>query len=616
MKEILLVGMPNCGKSSLFHLITGHHTKTGNRAGVTVRAESVSFRLPGVTSALRATDLPGIRSLPPVSEDEQVTAQALADTPDACILFVCDCTDLARQYPLFRKLLAFFRSSGKGMPPIAFLLNFCDRLSTLPDPAPLSRRLGCPVLCVSARTRLGEQELKRYLRDLCSAPASRTAGSCHAGEDCRRLCCPERPEPNAPTVDEVTELLRLSQRPQSTASRTADRLFCTPRTGFFLFFAILLALLFFVFGPVGTALTDGFCKLLLTPLVSLTERLTRQPSLPVWLPDFLECALLRGVGAVLEFFPRLTMLFLFQSFAEQIGLLSRFSRLWDRPMSRIGLRGDVMTPLLLGFGCSIPAIYCTRGMKDRRAADRCACFLPAVACSARLPLCQVLSEFCFPGSGWWVCGIVFGASALCFLLLSAALHFLTDPGGAVQCHRDPLPQWQFPSLRESFCSVREHLFHFFGRAGGIIFLTSVLVWLLASVSPQLRYIGMSQAEHSLLALLGRTVSTLLVPLGCGSWQISSALLAGIGAKESALSTLSILLGSSRQPLLPALAASGILSRPGALSLLVFYTLYFPCSATVAVLHAEKKPLRSLFLLLLFSYLLAFLTYRLARLAFC
>ncbi len=611
MKEILLIGMPNCGKSSLFYLLTGHHTKTGNRAGVTVRGESVQIRLPDSPEEIRATDLPGIRSFPPTSEDERVTAQALsAVTPESRVLFVCDCTDFERQYPLFCKIIGFFRASGKPVPPVALLLNFCDRLSSLPDTAPLSLRLGCPVLCVSARTRLGEQELKRFLRQFLPAPVP---DCCKAF--CKAGCRNTAQLSNLPSAAEANACLRLSARPESAAARTADRLLCSPSTGFFLFFAILLSLLFLVFGPVGNLLTEGFCSLLLTPLFTLTERLTKHTPLPVWMPDFLECALLRGVGAILEFFPRLTLLFLFQSIAEQTGLLSRFARLWDRPMSRFGLRGDAMTPLLLGFGCSIPAIYCTRGMKDRKAADRCACFLPAVACSARLPLCQVLSGICFPGGGWWVCCVIWCASALCFLLLCAVLHRLTDPDRAAQCHRDPLPRWQLPSAREIGCAVREHLLHFLGRAGGIILLTSLLIWLLASVSPQLKYIGMSQAENSLLASLGQIFSTVLIPLGFGSWQIAAALIAGIGAKESALSTLSILLGSSRQPLLATLTASGLLTRPGALSLLVFYTLYFPCTATVAVLRGENKPLRPLLLLPLLSYLLAFLTYRISLLAF-
>ena len=387
-------------------------------------------------------------------------------------------------------------------------------------------------------------------------------------------------------------------------SEWLDRLFLRPACGVPLFCLLMAGVLFLTFGPVGETLSAGFSRLLLALPAALVARL---PSgAPEWLRSLLREGVLGGVGAVLSFLPRLALLFFFQAALEQSGLLARVNRLADPLLRRFGLRGDAVTPLLLGFGCSVPAVLCTRGMKDARARERCARFVPAVACSARMPLCLTVADCCFPGAGWMVCGAVWLFSGLCFLGF-CALTAGRDRRSPPTLHADPLPRWRLPAPHELAGSVLEQVLHFAGRAGGLILLFSVLVWLLSSFRPgQAAPVAPGQ---SLLAALGGAMAPLLRPIGLGDWRIAAALLAGVGAKEAALSTLGVLLGGGARPLSEAIAASGLLTPASALSLLVFYTLYFPCAATVAVLGRGQR--RWLWLPLVFAYLLAFLVFRLS-----
>ena len=570
MKQAVLVGAPNCGKSSLFRLLTGKRVRTGNRAGVTV--EALSARIAGTDWLL--TDLPGLRALSAESEDEAVTVSFLREhTPDL-VLAVCDVTALAVQYPLLRE----FHNSLFPSVPAVLLLNFCDELEAFPA-APASASLPFPVLPLSARSGEGLDRLRALFQ-----PGARL------------------PLPGVPVRSCLPKLTAAAGAvPPARVRRLAawDRVLLHPLSGTALFAALMTAILWLVFGAPGTALTDLFTSACVLPLAALFRRLP----LAGWLRSLLCEGVLGGVGAVLGFFPRLLLLFLLQTFLEQSGYLARVSRLFDPVLSRFGLRGDAVTPLLLGFGCTVPAVLCTRGMKDACARRRCAGYLPVVACSARIPLCLTVSDAFFPGQGWWVCALLWVLSGGVFLLFCALDAAWTRRGRSPVCHADALPMLRLPAPSELLGAACEQLTHFFSRAGGLILLTSVGVWLLAHFRPGTA--GIVAPEESALAAAGGLLAPLFRLPGLDDWRVVSALLAGVGAKEATLSTLGVLLGAQEGGVGTALAASGVLNQRSALSLLVFYLFYFPCAATLTV---QKRPRRWL-PLLLFAYLAATLVYR-------
>lgn len=569
-RQAVLVGPPNCGKSSLFRLLTGRRVKTGNRAGVTV--EALTARIPGTGWDL--TDLPGLRSRSAASEDERVTVSFLSETPPDLVLAVCDATQLAGQGPL---LHGFHRELFPGVP-VVLVLNVCDELTRFPTPAVFSG-FPVPVFPISARSGEGIEALRALF-----LPSATLPDACvPSGAWVDRLCR---------TVGPVSPA-----RLRRVASW--DRLLLSPVLGALLFVALTVGILWLVFGPPGSLLTDRFASLCLSPLAAWLGRLP----VGAWLRSLLCEGILGGVGAVLGFFPQLLLLFLFQTFLEQSGYLARASRLFDPLLSRFGLRGDAITPLLLGFGCSVPAVLCTRGMKDACARRRCARYLPAVACSARIPLCLTVSNAFFPGKGWWICALLWVASGAVFLLFCAADAKLDRHAAPPVCHRDALPLLRLPSLSELLGAVCEQLVHFFSRAGGLILLSSVGVWLLSHFCPG--QAGMVPAEQSALAVLGGWFAPVFLPQGLNDWRIVSALLCGACAKEAALSTLGVLLGASGGDVGAALLSSGILDARSACALLVFYLFYFPCAATWSV---QKRP-RRWWGPLLFAYLASALVYR-------
>ena len=571
MKQAVLVGAPNCGKSSLFRLLTGKRVGVGNRAGVTV--EALTARVAGSDWLL--TDLPGLRAVKPQSDDEQVTVDFLrANRPDL-VLAVCDATCFGVQYPLLCEMnRALFASV-----PTVLVLNFCDELEREPSAGEMSEVSRVPVLPLSARSGMGVERVRALFAEGAELP----------------VCGGLSPS--------LFALLSTAVGPvKSRRSRTVaawDRALLRPAVGVPLFFLVMATVLWLCFGPFGQLLSDGFSALCLSPLTALVR------SLPVagWIRSLLADGVLGGVGAILGFFPQLLLLFLIQTFLEQSGYLSRASRLFDPLFRRFGLRGDAVTPLLLGFGCSVPAILCTRGMRDGCARRRCARYLPAVACSARIPLCLTVSEAFFGKNGWWICALLWVLSGAVFLLFCALDARLTRGAGPVTCHADALPLLRLPSVSDWVGAVCEQLAHFFSRAGGPILLTSVGVWSLSHF--RFGQAGMVSVDQSVLAMLGGYFAPLLRPLGCGDWRVTSALLCGIGAKETTLSAFGVLLGEgSSVGIGTALATSGILTRRSALSFLVFYLFYFPCAATLTV---QPRP-RRLLLPLLFAYVAGMVIY--------
>lgn len=564
--QAVLIGLPNSGKSTLFQCLTGKRVKTGNRAGVTVDARSAP--IPGTDWTL--TDLPGIRTEEGISEDERVTVSRLADSPPDLVLAVCDATAVGAQAERLQRL----RRALFPQIPTVLVLTFCDELERFPQAEHLRGVSTLPIVPVSARTGNGIARLRALFA--------------------RGATLPQRGTAIVRWADLVQAVGPIAvHRRRSVAAW--DRLLLHPLWGVLLFFALTAGTMWLVFGPFVTCLSDGFSAVFLAPLGAVLERLPQ-----TWWKSLLSEGILGGVGSVFGFLPRLLLLFLVQTFLEQSGYLARTATLFDPLLSRFGLRGDAIAPLLLGYGCTVSAVLCTRGMKDAQARKRCACYLPMVACSARIPLCLTVSDAFFPGNGWWICAFLWVASGVVFLGF-CALDARLCAGGATLCHADALPLLRFPAVGDLLGSACEQLLHFLGRAGGPICLTSVGIWLLSHFMPG--HGGIVPLEESLLAFLGGAIAPLLAPLGLADWRVVASLLAGIGAKEATLSTLGVLLGVKNGNVGAALVQSGILRADSALALLVFYLFYFPCSATWSL---QTRP-RKWFFPLLFAYLFAWLT---------
>ena len=659
---IYLVGAPNTGKSTLFGALCGRYAQAGNREGVTVSAKTVTTRLPGTggraarQGKVRLTDLPGIRVVPPVAPDEQVSIRELTRADRGAVaVFVADAQHLAEGLALFFRLrdyLGAVRDTPLGDTPLAFVLavNGCDKLKPqTPSPSdspsdPVARVLdetlltslvGVPAVGISARRRWGLSRLSRLLTGegrepgggVPPASAVRPPAWGTTQPPIRTTTRPAAWPParlSGQTSDRAEriagQVLRGQVPPLSARRRRIDCLLTRGPVGVAVLVLVFAALMTLAFGPPGNLL----CDLLTRSLAPLGVLLTRcTAGAPGVLSSLLTEGVLGGVGAVLAFLPRLLLLWLGVGILEDSGYLPRAARLVHPFMARIGLCGEALIPLLLGFGCSVPAALTTRTVAHAGMRERVLRLLPLVTCSARMPLFSLLAEAFFPGkplSTLLFCAGMYALSAAVVLLTAAAetwlrkhIHTGKCPSGGCSCPSGtcscpvadqadptpdrPLPLLKWPSVGAVLSEAVGRLTAFLGRVSGVILLTSLLAWLLLHTSAHLTWVaepGTAAGEECLLLLLGRWLSPLLTPLGLSHPALAAALLAGVGAKESIVSVLAICLASltghavaqDSAALPAALAASGWLTPASALSLAVFSAFYLPCTAAMGSLSSE------------------------------
>ena len=630
-----LAGNQNCGKTTLFNQLTGANQHVGNFPGVTVDRKSGSIRGHGETLV---TDLPGIYSLSPYTSEEIVSRQFILHEHPTGIINIVDATNIERNLYLTMQLMELdvpmvlalnmmdeVRGNGGSI--------HIYRMEEL---------LGIPVVPISAAKNEGVEELVNHAlhvaqyqerpgrTDFCDKKDHNGAvhrclhGIMHLVEDHAKAAgIPLRFAASKLVEGDplVFDALRLSQNEQemlehiisqmeeergldraaaiadmrfSFLQKLCDQTVVRPReskehersrridafltgkyTAIPAFVGIMALVFFLTFNVIGAwfqALLEGGISWL---TVWVDEALTAWGVNAV-LHSLVIDGIFNGVGSVLSFVPIIVTLFFFLSLLEDSGYMARVAFVMDKLLRKIGLSGRSIVPMLIGFGCTVPGVMASRTLPSERDRKMTILLTPFMSCSAKLPIYGFFTAAFFPGRGGLIMVALYFLGILVGILMALLSKRTIFKGEAVPFVME-LPNYRMPGIQNVAHLLWDKAKDFLQRAFTVIFLATIVVWFLQTFDFQLNVVADSQ--NSILAVIAGVISPLFVPLGFGDWRVSTALIAGFMAKESVVSTLSVLFGSTEQ-LLVALTPLAVAS------LLVFCLLYTPCVAAIASIRRE------------------------------
>jgi ferrous iron transport protein B len=595
---VALVGAPNCGKSTLFNALTGGKRTVGNWPGTTVEVGSAAWA-PGGT-AVELLDLPGAYSLDAHSPDEQLTRELLlgggAADPPAVAVVTVDAAHLARSLYLVAQL----RERPQRVVVALTMLDVAARRGLRIDPELLAAGLGVPVVALDPRKRSGVNRLAEAVHDqlghCCGAPAPRERSGAPAGADGTDLDGDELAvaDERFAWIAAATRDATAEQEAAATLSDRLDRWLTAPLIGPIVFLAVMW-LVFQLTTTVAVPIQDALGTFFSGPVTSGTTWLFGSVGLGgSWLEMFVVNGLIAGVGMLLTFVPLMIIMFTLLALLEDSGYLARAAVVTDRAMRAIGLPGKAFLPLVVGFGCNVPAISATRILPSARQRIMTALLVPFTSCSARLTVYVLVAATFFPAHAGTVVFGMYLISILIIVLVGLALRTtLWRTVGDEPLVLD-LPAYQRPTLRLTASVTWLRVKGFLRTAGGIIVATVSVVWLLQAIPVRGGAgFGHVHPDDSLFAALARLIAHVFTPLGFGDWHTSSALVVGFLAKEAVITSWAQTYaaadpsaGQSPVQLQAHISHAFATSAGGAtiaavFAFLVFLLAYTPCVATVA-----------------------------------
>lgn len=583
--SVLLVGNPNVGKSTLFNVLTKARQHVVNAPGTTVAVASGTWKVGDEELAL--VDLPGTYSLIARSPDEQVAADAVADPHHDVAVVVLDATALSRSLYLLGQVAA------AGQPVVAALtmVDLAQARGLRPDAMALAERLGVPVVEVNGRTGQGAAELGHAVATALSAPATvrgirphlHSAGLPDTLASAQRLF---------DWVESVTDATVPTSDPRPTMTDRLDKLLLNSWLGLPVFLGVVWGV-FQLTTAVAGPLMDSASYLVSGPVATFVTSVLEALAAPAWLVSFTVDGVLAGAGTVLSFVPLMAIMFAAVGTLEGSGYLARVAVVADRAMRSLGLDGRAMLPLIVGFGCNVPALSATAVLPHARQRLLTGLLVPLTSCTARLAVYLMLAHTFFPShAGTVVFGMYVASVALVIAWgLIARRTVLRDvvPEPLIIA----LPDYQLPHARSLATSVWTRVASFVRKAGTIIVLVVMALWIFQTIPVRGSHsLADVPIEDSVYGAAAQAVAPTLSPLGLDDWRIASALVTGIAAKEVVIAALaqSYAIDDTAADAQTTLGerlrttvdhTSGGHSGAAALALMLFTLSYLPCMATMA-----------------------------------
>lgn len=586
MINVALVGNPNVGKTTLFNLLTGSNQKVGNWSGVTVEKKIGKF------NDINIVDLPGIYALDTFSNEEKVSKDFLAQDDVDLIMNIVDASNLERNLFLTTQLKQFNK-------PVILILNMLDSAEEKGihvDPDRLEKSLGVKVISIVASKNKGVNELKSFL-------SSKTYGSSY-----NNIQSYDSEKETYKYIDSVlSDCVSYTNTDKVTLSDKIDKIILNKFLAIPIFLAMMFTIFMFTFNWVGQPLADlldGFLNDSLIPY--LNGSLLIGLSSPV--RSLLVDGIVGGVGSILVFLPIILTLFIGITILEDSGYMARAALITDRLMRFMGLSGKAFIPMIVGFGCSVPAIMSARTLESEKDRKLTALLVPLMSCNARLPVYALFVAVFFPKHkslvimSLYLLGIIL--AFLMGLLFKNTIFKKDEEPFIIE-----LPKYQLPSLKNLLIHTWEKGKGFVKKAGTIILALSIIIWFLSNFN----FGGMTDINESFLASVGMMIAPIFAPLGFGTWQAAVSILNGLMAKEVVVATMGVIYGSNLEAILPE-----HFTMASALSFMVFVLLYTPCLTVIATMKKEfgaKTTIFSVVYQFVLAWIVAFLVYSIAGMIF-
>ncbi|RDY24432.1 ferrous iron transport protein B [Romboutsia maritimum] len=554
MINVALLGNPNVGKTTVFNLLTGSNQYVGNWPGVTIEKKE-GF----IGKEIKIVDLPGIYAMDTFSNEEKVSKEYLENDDVDVIVNVVDASNLSRNLYLTTQLMQFNK-------PIVILLNMLDIAQTKGieiDYKILGEKLGVTIIPIIAKKKNGVEKIADTIKYSNKKVVNYVNDFGSETETYKKL---------ENILSECTKTKYNNKK--KNLSEKIDDIVLNPILAYPIFLGVLYLLFKFTFEWVGGPLQEGLGLLIETYIQTPIDGMLIDAS--PWFKSLIVNGLLGGIGGTLPFFPLIFTLFLGISLFEDSGYMSRTAFLMDKIMSKVGLSGKAFIPMVMGMGCSSPAIMATRTLESEKDRKITALISPLMTCGAKLPVYALFVSIFFPKNAALVTTSLYLAGILVAILLASILT-KTAFKSQVEPFILELPEYKIPTIDALLKNTWNKSKGFLVKVVTIMFAMSVVIWGLSSFNLN----GFTEnINESFLASIGAFISPIFKPLGFGDWRASVSILTGLGAKEVVLNTLSILYGDLKT------ALPSVFTGVTAYSFLIFTALYTPCIAALATMRKE------------------------------